>query len=121
MPPAPSNPLGPVISVHLRRTLVLLGVGVACSTAPALAQGAGDLARATPNPVGDLTAVPFQFNWSSGGDLGNSTMYNRNFQPFFNYNLPDAWTLGTPPGSWQTGKRPAGRSGGWRSAEESRR
>jgi hypothetical protein len=39
------------------------------------------LAKATQNPVGDLTAVPLQFNFNSGGDLVDQTFFNLNFQP----------------------------------------
>jgi hypothetical protein len=43
---------------------------------------AGDLAKATQNPVGDLLAVPFQFNFNSGGGIPDGrTLYNFNFQP----------------------------------------
>jgi hypothetical protein len=42
-------------------------------TANAQATGEHDvaaLAKATQNPVGDLTTLPFQFNFNTGGDLG---------------------------------------------------
>lgn len=30
--------------------------------------GASDLAKKTQNPVGDLTSIPFQFNWFTHAD-----------------------------------------------------
>lgn len=41
---------------------------------------AGDLAKATQNPVGDLLSLPFQFNFNSGGGVADGrTSYNLNF------------------------------------------
>jgi hypothetical protein len=37
--------------------------------------------------VSDLTAVPLQFNWFSGGPLEDRTLYNLNFQPVFPFKL----------------------------------
>jgi hypothetical protein len=39
------------------------------------------LAKATQNPVGDLVAIPFQFNFDTGGGLADQTLFNLNFQP----------------------------------------
>jgi hypothetical protein len=44
---------------------------------------ATDLAKQTQNPVADLTTVPLQFNFYSGGPLEDRTLYNLNFQPVF--------------------------------------
>lgn len=44
-------------------------------------QGASDLAKATQNPVGDLTTIPLQFNFTSGGELEDRTLFNLNLQP----------------------------------------
>ena len=37
------------------------------------------LAKAAQNPVGDLRALPFQFNFNTGGDLEDKTFLNVNF------------------------------------------
>ncbi len=42
---------------------------------------AGALAKKTQNPVSDLTSLPFQFNFYSGGGLGKQTQMVLNFQP----------------------------------------
>ena len=39
------------------------------------------LAKQTQNPVADLVSIPFQFNFNSGGGLGDGTLYNLNIQP----------------------------------------
>src|SRR5262252_9511195 len=46
-------------------------------------QTASDLAKQTQNPVADLTTVPLQFNFYSGGPLEDRTLYNLNVQPVF--------------------------------------
>lgn len=54
---------------------------------------ASDLAKATQNPVADLTSVPFQFNYFSGGPLEDRTLFNLNFQPVVPLRINDRWTL----------------------------
>ncbi len=39
------------------------------------------LAKASQNPVADMNTVPFQFNWFSGGGLGNQTLSQTLIQP----------------------------------------
>jgi len=51
-----------------------------------------ELAKATQNPVGDLTALPFQFNFNSGGDLEDQTFFNLNFQPVVPFRFGD-WNV----------------------------
>ncbi|MGH7723961.1 MAG: neuromedin U [Candidatus Eiseniibacteriota bacterium] len=41
------------------------------------------LAKQTQNPVADLTSIPFQFNWNTGGVYEDRAFYNMNFQPVF--------------------------------------
>src|SRR5262249_34756306 len=50
---------------------------------PAGGSSASDLAKQTQNPVADLTTVPLQFNFYSGGLLEDRTLYNLNLQPVF--------------------------------------
>jgi hypothetical protein len=49
--------------------------------APPPAKDVAELAKATQNPVADLVALPFQFNFNTGGGLGDQTLFNLNFQP----------------------------------------
>ncbi len=49
------------------------------------------LAKQTQNPVGDLISLPFQFNFNSGGDLEDRTLFNLNFQPVIPFALNDRW------------------------------
>ena len=51
----------------------------------------GELAKKTQNPVGDLVSVPFQFNFTTGGDLGDGTFFNLNFQPVVPFKLTANW------------------------------
>ncbi len=82
-----------MVSNSLPRTVILLTLALTLAAMPASAQEAGELAKKTQNPVGDLTSVPFQFNWSSGGDLGNRALYNLNFQPVFPLGINTKWNL----------------------------
>ncbi len=59
----------------------------------ALAQDATELAKKTQNPVADLITLPFQFNFNSGGDLGDETLFNLNFQPVLPISVNAKWTL----------------------------
>jgi hypothetical protein len=70
---------------RVRRFLASIGFLLACR--PAFAQqpppppDASALAKETQNPVSSLITVPLQFNFNSGGDLGDGTLFNLNFQP----------------------------------------
>ncbi len=50
------------------------------------------LAKETQNPVGDIVAVPFQFNFNSGGAYQDQTYFNLNFQPVIPIHLTPKWT-----------------------------
>ena len=54
---------------------------------------ATELAKQTQNPVADLISVPFQFNFNSGGDLGDGTFFNLNFQPVIPFRLNENWNM----------------------------
>jgi hypothetical protein len=60
---------------------------------PAPAVDATALAKQSQNPVGSLVSVPFQFNFNTGGDLGERTFLNVNFQPVIPFRLTDRWNV----------------------------
>jgi hypothetical protein len=51
------------------------------------------LAKKTQNPVGDVTTVPFQFNFNTGGDLHDQTLFNLNIQPVIPFKVSDGWSI----------------------------
>lgn len=51
------------------------------------------LAKETQNPVADLNTVPVQFNWNTGGGLGDQTMQVINIQPVLPLPLNDVWNV----------------------------
>lgn len=77
--------------------LVVFAATPARAQAPAPAaapeQDVVALAKQTQNPVGDLTAVPLQFNFNTGGDSGAHTGLNLNFQPVIPFALNASWKV----------------------------
>src|SRR5262245_56621334 len=57
------------------------------------APDANELSQATQNPVADLTTVPLQFNFNSGGDLGDQALFNLNVQPVVPFKISSDWNL----------------------------
>ena len=51
------------------------------------------LAMQTQNPVADLITVPFQFNFNTGGGLGDGTLFNLNIQPVIPIKVTPDWTV----------------------------
>lgn len=51
------------------------------------------LAKASQNPVADMNSIPFQFNWYSGGGLGNETLSITNIQPVLPLPINANWNL----------------------------
>jgi hypothetical protein len=77
-------------------TVVVTALMVSVSAgaqAKAGGHSASDLSKASQNPVGDLASVPFQFNFFSGGDLGDESLYNLNVQPVFPLPIGKKWTI----------------------------
>jgi len=68
-------------------------VALACTAGSVLADNQTDLAKATQNPVANLTSIPVQFNFYSGGDLGTETQTVTNLQPVMPLALSDKWNL----------------------------
>jgi hypothetical protein len=60
---------------------------------PAPEQDTTGLVKKTQNPVGDVVTLPFQFNFNTGGDLGDATFFNLNFQPVFPFKLTSDWSM----------------------------
>jgi hypothetical protein len=51
------------------------------------------LAKQTQNPVADLTAVPQQINFNSGGDLEDRSLFLLNFQPVIPFKASANWNV----------------------------
>ena len=51
------------------------------------------LAKETQNPVSDLISIPLQFNFFSGGELGDQTFFNLNVQPVLPFRLNEDWKV----------------------------
>jgi len=73
--------------------MVLVSAAVACAAPSAFAQSESDLAKATQNPVANLTSIPLQFNFYSGGELGTETQTVTNLQPVMPLRVTDDWNL----------------------------
>jgi len=58
-----------------------------------IAATATALAKQAQNPVADMVSVPVQFNWYTGGGLGDETMQVTNIQPVFPLGLDQDWLL----------------------------
>src|SRR5262249_46399447 len=82
-----------------RRLDLLAGIaGSVLLSAAALADEAkgpseDELAKATQNPIAALASVPFQFNFTTGGDLGDRTQLVLNFQPVLPLKVNERWNL----------------------------
>jgi hypothetical protein len=72
---------------------LLAGTAAAQREAEPPAADASALAKQTQNPVGDLVSVPFQLNFSTGGDLSDRTSLVLNVQPVVPVSLTPAWNV----------------------------
>lgn len=52
-----------------------------------------ELAKASQNPVADMNSLPFQFNWFTGGGLGDQTMSQTLIQPVLPLPLSKNWNI----------------------------
>lgn len=68
--------------------------GVSAPEVAAQAQpSVSDLSKQSQNPVGSLVAVPFQFNFNTGGFLEDRTLMVMNFQPVMPFSLTDDYNV----------------------------
>lgn len=73
-----------------------LAPSVLLAQTPAAQPAAHDvnaLAKETQNPVGNLTTVPFQFNFNTGGDLEDRSLFNLNVQPVIPFKVTENWNV----------------------------
>ena len=54
---------------------------------------AADLAKAAQNPVANMNSIPVQFNWTTGGGLGDATQSVINVQPVLPLPINKEWIL----------------------------
>jgi hypothetical protein len=54
---------------------------------------ATELAKAAQNPVANMNSVPIQFNWTTGGGLGDETQSVVNVQPVLPLQIDEKWNL----------------------------
>lgn len=80
---------------HVAVAVAMAAIPAAATAQPTTAQAQEvlELAKKTQNPVGDVTAVPFQFNFNTGGDLEEQTALNLNFQPAIPFRLTEDWNV----------------------------
>jgi hypothetical protein len=76
-------------------TLAAFSVAAAISAAPDMcgAQNETDLAKASQNPVANLTSLPLQFNYNSAGGLQSKTALLLNVQPVVPLSMNKAWIV----------------------------
>jgi hypothetical protein len=79
--------------VIIAAALLLGGSPVLAQQTPPPAEDVTALAKKTQNPVGDVTSVPFQFNFNTGGDFHDQTLLNLNVQPVIPFKASDGWSL----------------------------
>lgn len=51
------------------------------------------LAKASQNPVADMNTIPLQFNWISGGGLGDETLSQTLIQPVLPMPISENWNI----------------------------
>lgn len=56
-------------------------------------QNADELAKQSQNPIANLTSIPLQYNFNSGGGLGSKTSLLLNVQPVMPLELDKKWLL----------------------------
>ncbi len=78
----------------LAMLLLVGGADIVLAQEPAKAEpNATELANAAQNPVADMNSIPVQFNFTSGGDLGDETQSIINVQPVLPLPINAKWNL----------------------------
>lgn len=75
---------------------LVLGISGALSAqegGPQDEKAIGELARASQNPVAAMNSIPVQFNWTTGGGLGDATQSVTNIQPVLPLTLNKEYNL----------------------------
>lgn len=92
--PAAASPVAREIEAFLSDAPATTGGGRSgVVSAAAGAHDAGDLAKATQNPVSDLISLPFQSNFNFGVGPDDDTQYVLNVQPIWPFRLGADWSL----------------------------
>jgi len=74
-------------------TLTVADASTACAQTAPPGHDTTALAKQTQNPVGDLISVPLQFNFNTGGDLKDATLFNLNLQPVIPFKATSDWNV----------------------------
>jgi len=79
--------------IHITFIAVVAASMLAAARRPASAQSESELAKASQNPIANLTSLPVQFNYYMGGGLASRTSLIVNVQPVLPLKLNDRWLL----------------------------
>src|SRR6478609_7342648 len=82
-----------MIAVRGVFAVATMGLLAAASVPCSAQQSEDELAKASQNPIADLTTFPFQWNYSSGGGLGSRSALLLNVQPVLPLVLNKEWML----------------------------
>src|SRR6478672_8877236 len=82
-----------LLSIGGALALTLTHASTAFAQTPPPEHDATALAKQTQNPVGDLISVPLQFNFNTGGDLKDATLFNLNVQPVIPFKVTSDWNV----------------------------
>jgi len=74
-------------------TLTVAQASTAFAQTPPPEHDTAALAKQTQNPVSDLISVPMQFNFNTGGDLRDATLFNLNLQPVIPFKATSDWNV----------------------------
>lgn len=78
---------------HAVMLLTIALPAIASAQEPDASGDESALAKQTQNPVADLTSLPFQFNFLSGGGLAERSSLLLNIQPVLPINVTERWNV----------------------------